>query len=107
MTNKKAKQLWEHILIHGAKSDSIKELGLDMKEIKVFMSYTMPEIFVDDEISRVNLSRVKELKKEEKQILSVLKTKKSSNLIMNIGLSAYFILVFPILVLITYLKYFA
>lgn len=106
MIKKKAKLLWEDVLIHGTNSKIHERLGISKQKAKIFMSYTAPEMFVDKEINRINLLKIKELKQESKKIMSLINKKQSSNLILTIGMSFYFTIVMPILALIVYIKYF-
>lgn len=106
MTNRQAKTIWEDVLINGSANNTIAELGISKKEAKIFLAHTMPEMFVEDEINKINKKKIKELKVRYKRIEQLLKEKRIENVMVAIGIFFYFFSTVSILLLIAYLKYF-
>lgn len=106
MTKKNATLLWEDVIENGKADNTIKEFELDRKEVRTFLEYTKPEMFVSKEVNKKSLLEIKKLKQKYDNISKAIKKKKTSSTICNIMFTCYFIIVFPILALIVLVKYF-
>jgi hypothetical protein len=106
MTKKQAKILWEDLIERGTIKYAIKKLKMDAEKANIFLMYSIPEMFVDKDINILNKKKLEELKKRNIEISEIIKSKKSLNIALSIGILIYIAIVAPILILTTYIIHF-
>ena len=105
MTKKNATLLWEDVIKNGKGENVIKDFDLNRKEVKVFLEYTKPEMFVSEEVNKSSVLEIKKLKQKSENVSKAIKKKETSSMIFNVMFTFYLVAVLPILALIIFIKY--